>query len=138
MSVTGDISDDSVAGNVFDDAVAAFLEENAGDERVRTSLSDEADSAYFHGNLGALRGHLDEIDGLIAGASEHWRIGRIAKVDLAILRLAVCEMMYANDIPVAVSINEAVELAGKYGGDRSSEFVNGVLGRIAQADGDSQ
>jgi N utilization substance protein B len=138
MSVTGDISEGAVSDGDFDDAVASFLEENAGEESVHATLSDGADSAYFHGTLGTLRDRLGDIDALIAGASDHWKIGRIAKVDLAILRLAVCEMMYADDIPVAVAINEAVELAGTYGGDKSSEFVNGVLGRIARSDGDSQ
>jgi len=76
--------------------------------------------------------HIVEIDELIAQTSENWTIERMPLVDLSVLRLAVYEMIYADDIPHSVSINEAVELAKHYGGeDESSRFVNGVLGRIA-------
>ncbi|MBR5232709.1 MAG: transcription antitermination factor NusB [Clostridia bacterium] len=59
-----------------------------------------------------------------------WRIGRISKVSLAILRLAICEMTKFNDIPVSVSINEAVELAKKYAAEEDSSFVNGLLSSV--------
>jgi N utilization substance protein B len=76
--------------------------------------------------------HIVEVDELIAQTSEHWSIGRMPLVDLSILRLAAFEMMYLDDVPHSVSINEAVELAKDYGGDDlSSKFVNGVLGKIA-------
>ncbi len=61
-----------------------------------------------------------------------WSIQRITKVSLAVLRLALCEMMYFDDIPVSVTINEAVELAKKYAGKQDSKFINGVLGTIAR------
>lgn len=76
--------------------------------------------------------HIDQIDGLISEHSHKWSKGRISRVALSIMRLAVYEIMYAEDIPVSVSINEAVELAKKYGGDEDSSFVNGVLGGIAR------
>jgi len=76
--------------------------------------------------------HFNEIDELIAQTSENWSIERMPLVDLNVLRLAVYEMCYVDDIPHSVSINEAVELAKHYGGeDESSRFVNGVLGKIA-------
>jgi N utilization substance protein B len=76
--------------------------------------------------------HIDRIDALIAATSEHWAIERMPLVDLNILRLAVFEMLYLDDVPQSVAINEAVELAKSFGGeDESSRFVNGVLGRIA-------
>jgi N utilization substance protein B len=76
--------------------------------------------------------HADEIDGLIARTSEHWSLGRMPLVDRSILRLATFEMLYVDDVPYSVSINEAIELAKSFGGeDESSRFVNGVLGRIA-------
>jgi len=76
--------------------------------------------------------HLEEIDELIAQTSENWTIERMPLVDLNVLRLAVYEMCFVDDIPHSVSINEAVELAKHYGGeDESSRFVNGVLGKIA-------
>lgn len=72
-----------------------------------------------------------ELDEKINRVSEGWKTSRMGKVDLAIIRLAVYEMQKEEDIPVAVSINEAVELAKKYGTDSSASFVNGVLAKLA-------
>lgn len=75
---------------------------------------------------------LAEIDARIDEFSHKWSRNRISRVALAVLRLAVYEMLYEEDIPVSVAINEAVELAKKYGGDEDSSFVNGVLGGISR------
>lgn len=75
---------------------------------------------------------LDNIDQEIDLASDSWRVGRIGKADLAILRLAVFEIKYDDNIPVSVAINEAVELAKKYGGERSYGFINGVLAKLVR------
>jgi N utilization substance protein B len=77
--------------------------------------------------------NLSEIDELIENNSIGWRINRISKVALAILRLAICEMMYIPEVPVSVSINEAVELCKKFGAEDDAPFVNGILGSIARA-----
>lgn len=74
-----------------------------------------------------------ELDKRIAGHSPSWNIERIAWVDRCILRLAVFEMLYCEQIPASVSINEAVELSKKYGGEKSAPFVNGVLGGVQRA-----
>lgn len=74
--------------------------------------------------------HLEEIDSKVSALCENWKISRIGKVELSILRLAVYEINYEDDIPKNVSISEAVELANKYGGDNSRSFVNGVLAKI--------
>ena len=71
--------------------------------------------------------HMAELDALIDEKSTGWKTNRMAKVDLAIIRLAVYEIKFEDDIPTKVSINEAVELAKKYGADESGAFVNGVL-----------
>lgn len=97
--------------------------------RIREgSLSDYA--------LGLIRGvqeHQAAIDERIEGASENWALSRMPIVDRSILRLAVYEMTHCDDVPVSVSINEAVELAKDFGGEEDSpRFVNGVLGRIAR------
>ncbi|KPU28091.1 antitermination protein NusB [Caloranaerobacter sp. TR13] len=68
------------------------------------------------------------IDSKIEKYSEGWKINRIAKVDLSILRLAIFEIMYMEDIPVEVSINEALEISKKYSTEESSKFINGLLG----------
>ncbi len=72
------------------------------------------------------------IDNRLSTAISGWKLSRIGKVDVTILRIAVYEMKYDETIPVKVSINEAVELAKKYGGDASSSFVNGVLARMIE------
>jgi N utilization substance protein B len=75
------------------------------------------------------------LDELIAGASKNWRIDRMSRVDRNILRLGACELVAFRDVPVKVVINEAVELAKRFGTAESSAFVNGVLDRIATAVG---
>lgn len=82
--------------------------------------------------LTAVQDHHEEIDRIIGENLDKWSIDRIAKTDLAILRTAVAEMLYVDSIPVGVSINEAVELAKKYGDEKSYAFVNSVLGKISR------
>ncbi|MDR1422800.1 MAG: transcription antitermination factor NusB [Coriobacteriales bacterium] len=82
--------------------------------------------------LNGVRAHREELDSLIASTSENWSLNRMPLVDRSILSLATFEMLYCEDVPSSVSINEAVELAKDFGGeDDSPRFVNGVLGRIA-------
>lgn len=77
--------------------------------------------------------HLDVIDDKLEATSENWAVARMPIVDRSILRLATYEMLYVDDVPLSVSINEAVELAKDFGGEEDSpRFVNGVLGRIAR------
>lgn len=73
---------------------------------------------------------LDEIDKKVDDNVKNWKIKRMAKVDRNIIRLALYEMLYQSDIPPAVSINEAVELAKSFSNEKSAKFVNGVLGRL--------
>ena len=77
---------------------------------------------------------LDTIDKMIERFAENWDIKRMAYVDRNILRLATYEMMYLEEIPIKVAINEAVELAKRYGESDSSKFVNGILDRIAKTE----
>lgn len=76
--------------------------------------------------------HAGAIDELIRKVSEHWRIERMPRVDRNILRLGAFELVHLGDVPRRVTLNEAVELAKRYGGEGSAGFVNGVLDRIAQ------
>lgn len=92
---------------------------------------DVADGAYISEKCTDIIAHLEEIDAAINEAAEGWKTGRMSKVDLTLIRLAVYEMKYENDIPVGVAINEAVELAKKYGTDASPSFINGVLAKLA-------
>lgn len=108
--------DDSI-----DEIIAAAADAR---ELVDDSFARECAVGVYE-NIGAL-------DDKISAASTGWSITRISRVALSIMRLAVYEMLYIDNIPVSVSINEAVELAKKYGGSDDSAFVNGVLGAIAK------
>lgn len=74
---------------------------------------------------------LEAIDELIDSASDNWTLDRMPVIDRSLLRLTTYEMRYVDDVPVSVSINEAVNLAKEFGGDDSPRFINGILGRIA-------
>lgn len=74
---------------------------------------------------------IDEIDGIIEEASSGWNLNRLGKVDLSLMRIATYEIKYDEDVPTAVAINEAVEIAKIYGEENSSSFINGVLAKIA-------
>lgn len=76
--------------------------------------------------------NLDEIDKTINNYSKSWKTSRMPKVDLAIMRLAVGELRFAEDVPDAVVVNEAINLAKKYSTDQSSKFIHGVLGVISK------
>jgi N utilization substance protein B len=93
---------------------------------------ETADPDYFRTGFSAIAEHLSGLDEVVSEASANWKLNRISKVELAILRLAVAEVLYMPDIPTAVSVNEAVDLSRKFSGNRASSFVNGVLGRIVR------
>ena len=87
--------------------------------------------SYLTSRFQAVLGQLEEIDGILTETSSGWKLNRMGKVDLTILRLAVYELRFDEDIPDKVAINEAVELAKKFGGDESPGFINGVLAKLA-------
>ncbi len=90
-----------------------------------------ADAQQFTESLvrGTLE-HLEEIDRLVSQNATHWSLARIAPVERNILRLATFELLYRDDIPERVAINEAIELAKLYGSEESGAFVNGILDQI--------
>ena len=90
----------------------------------------EADRAYIEHKVQDIFAHLEEIDGIIDSSARNWKTSRMAKVELTLIRLAVYEIRFEDDIPTGVAINEAVELAKVYGEENSASFVNGVLARI--------
>ncbi len=96
---------------------------------------DPQAQAFARDLVAAASQRTKEIDDLIASASKNWRIERMSRVDRNILRLGACELLQFKDVPVKVVINEAVELAKRFGTAESSAFVNGVLDRIAGAVG---
>ena len=98
-------------------------------EDSETKLSDK-DSAYVKDIVFGVYQNVDEIDEVIEQNSKGWKLQRISRVDLSILRLCIYEIKFRDDIPLSVSINEAVELAKKYGAEDSSAFINGILSNV--------
>ena len=94
------------------------------------NTADAADEAYIQGKLDRILEKLSEIDELISTTAKGWTIDRMGKVELTIIRLAVYEIKFDDNIPDSVAISEAVELAKKFGQEESSGFVNGVLARF--------
>ncbi len=91
------------------------------------------DKDYFLEVINGVMNSLKEIDEVIeTNAKDDWTLDRISKTDLPILRVAIFEIKHREDIPVGVSINEAVELAKKFGNDHSAKFINGLLGKVVE------
>lgn len=95
------------------------------------NATEEEDITYITNKYQRITEHLTEIDERINEEAECWTTDRMCKVDLTIIRLAIYEILYDEDIPTGVAINEAVELAKKYGQDGSKAFINGILARFA-------
>lgn len=97
-------------------------------------LEDAADKdkEYIQAKYQAVMEKLSQIDSLLNENAKGWKTSRMNKVDLTILRLALYELKWDEDIPEGVAINEAVELAKRFGGENSSSFVNGILGKLAK------
>ncbi len=100
-------------------------------ENFMTSAG-EKEKAYIESRFARVRESFGTIDPVLSEATSGWKLGRMGKVELSLLRLAVFEMKCDDEIPEKVAINEAVELAKKFGGDASSGFINGVLAKLAQ------
>ena len=111
------------AAGTFDVTELSLMEEDA-----KVIGKKQADDTFD-----AIKNHIEEIDKLIADNLDKWSFDRVAKTDLAIMRVAVAEMLYLDSIPRSVSINEAVKLCKKYSDDGSYRFVNSVLGKIGKS-----
>ena len=93
---------------------------------------EEKDMEFIQKKFDLIMDKLSELDEQINAKAKGWTTDRMGKVDLTIIRLAVYEIMFDEDIPTSVAINEAVEIAKKYGQDESSGFVNGILAKFAK------
>jgi len=121
-----------------DNDTAADLAGVAGEWAATFELELEPDAQAFAQDLVAKAAtHAGKVDELIATSSKNWRLERMSRVDRNILRLGATELVASPDVPVKVVINEAVELAKRFGTAESSAFVNGVLDRVAAATGRS-
>jgi N utilization substance protein B len=116
----------SVGDQTLDEALLV----SGVDQETTQELRD-----YARGIVSGVEGMKAAIDAKIAALAEGYAIERLAAVDLAILRLAVFEILHVPDVPPAVSINEAVDLAKKYSTENSGAFVNGILGNLVRQEG---
>lgn len=93
-------------------------------------FQEDADADYIRQVVTGSITHSHEIDGQIEKVAPEWPISQISPIDKAILRIAIFELLYSEDVPPKVAINEAVELSKMFGGENSSKFINGVLGTV--------
>lgn len=112
----------------------SFNEEQSFDEIVEIAIESEVieKDKFMNSILKSAEENLVDIDAEIEKNLKGWSKSRISKVSLALLRMAIAEMKYIDDVPVGVSINEAVEICKIYGSDEDKSFINGVLGSVAR------
>jgi N utilization substance protein B len=124
--------------NYSDENITTTLDETINSEDSQDTLKmaiTEDDHSYITSIFDTIREHRETIDTAIETEAVGWKLGRLPKVDLAILRLGVCEILYREDIPGAVTINECVDLAKHYSTENSGTFINGVLSTILKKNG---
>ena len=105
-------------------------DENGNTETIHLVALSKEEEAECRSRVDTVLEKLPEIDNILEGVAEGWRLGRMGRVELTILRLACFEIRFDDSVPDKVAINEAVELAKKFGGDESPSFVNGVLAKL--------
>jgi N utilization substance protein B len=110
------------------EAMDAFWDESAAPDPARD---------YAEQLVTLVAEHQEAIDAVIARAAENWTLDRMSRVDRNLLRLAVCELFYVPDVPLRVALDEAIEIAKRFGGDDSGRFVNGILDRVAREQADA-
>lgn len=108
------------------------FESVAFDQYLSDNILEDKEMIFAKSVITAFEANVEEVDETIKLYLKGWTIDRISKVDLSILRLAVTEILYIDDLSAAISINEAVNLTKKYSDDESSAFVNGVLGELVR------
>ncbi|MCL2057475.1 MAG: transcription antitermination factor NusB [Oscillospiraceae bacterium] len=123
--------------------------DDRGDQLELAFLESETeysqnDRAYIEDVVNGVFANLGELDAIVENNAKGWKLPRIAKIDLSILRLCIYEIRHRDDIPFIISINEAVELAKKFGTEESGAFINGILSKTvpphaaAQANNDRE
>ncbi|KWX70799.1 transcription antitermination factor NusB [Paenibacillus jilunlii] len=115
------------------DAVEMLIAEAAEENESEHVITDEAElKAYVVEHVNGVWEHKMAIDDMLEHYLKGWQMSRLSRVDRQILRLATFEMVFANDVPAKVAVNEAIDLAKHFGTEDSGKFVNGVLGKMIQ------
>lgn len=113
------------------EALEMLLEDAAEENDTERTITDEAELKEFVlGLVNGIWGSKKAVDDLLENYLKGWQMSRLSKVDRQILRLAAYEMLYRDDVPAKVAVNEAIELAKHFGTEDSGKFVNGVLGNM--------
>ncbi|MEK3890783.1 transcription antitermination factor NusB [Bacillus sp. FSL K6-3431] len=99
-------------------------------EALKNVLEDESPDPFLQKLVEGTVANLEEIDQEISKHLERWTIDRLAKVDVSILRIGAYELLYTDDVPQNVVINEAIEIAKLFGDEKSGKFVNGILSKV--------
>ena len=131
INYTEETNIEELIEETLQDDNAFWFDENSDD--LLLSLNKNDKKFYMELVKGTIS-NIDRINQLIKDNLKSWKINRIAKIDLAILQLAIFEILYRDDVPNSVAINEAVELGKEFGTNDSGGFINGVLGKIVRMD----
>ncbi|MCF2670267.1 MAG: transcription antitermination factor NusB [Butyricicoccus sp.] len=122
------------AENVMTDGLGEDVLHALGEEiELYAGPLNASQTQYIVSAVKGVASHLEELDAQIAANTKGWNVARLSRMTMAILRLAIYEMYYVDDVPVGAAINEAVELAKVYDTEDAGAFINGVLGTIARA-----
>ncbi|MCK1991455.1 transcription antitermination factor NusB [Peribacillus muralis] len=100
------------------------------DEAMESVLNGAPTDEYFKQLVMGITENREQLDGMIRDNLENWTLERLANIDRNLLRIAIYEMVHSEDVPVSVAMNEAIEIAKKFGDDQSSSFVNAVLSKV--------
>jgi transcription antitermination protein NusB len=111
------------------------INEAETNEAIENILGESSSDPYLEQLVEGTVEHLEQIDKVISGHLEKWTLDRLAKVDLNILRLGVYELLFVEDVPANVAINEALEVSKRFGDERSSKFINGILSKVKESSG---
>ncbi|MGE8204471.1 transcription antitermination factor NusB [Heyndrickxia sp. NPDC080065] len=106
------------------------INEVSPEEAIKNTLKNDESDDYLNSLVNGTYLHMKDIDETISKYLEKWTIERLAKVDLNILRLGVYELIYVDEVPANVAINEALEVSKRFADDQSTKFINGVLSKI--------
>jgi len=103
------------------------------DEEVNWNNISQENESYIQWMREKTKEHQEQLDKIISDFAKGWKLERMSRVDVSILRLAICEIIYREDVTNAIAINEAVELAKKYSSDDAPQFINGILGAYVRS-----
>ena len=116
---------DAVIGDFFEPEHYATM---GTEDTLFTDAPSENDMEYIRHLVGLVAEHRAELDETVARYARGWTLSRISRISLAILRCAICEILYLDDVPTGTAINEAVEIAKRYEEPETARFINGILG----------